>query len=665
MATIWARMRKTTVLTKVGPLRAFTLFTLFALVTLFILPAPSGLAFAATLSKTNAAEIAPQQIAAWTALLPDRPQGLGPVCADRSAWGAANVAQRTTELRRAAEKLLSQPFPAWDTDVYLEYSRNGQRPNGERMMNARKAWLYPLVVAECVEGKGRFLPAIERTFNALLEQPTWTWPAHDRTLRNLRDHHYEVDLLAADTAHELAQALYLLGDWLNPDLRRRTQSALEERIFAPLRHSFAGLDKDHFWLYAEHNWNAVCLKGTVGAALAVLPDKADRALFAAAGAHYIQRYLTGFTADGYTAEGPGYWNYGFSHFAVLRELLWQASGGQQDLFADSKVRNIALYGYRFEMLPGNIAAFGDASARTRMDDFTRAYANDALNLAQVQHLNTLGIGSSQSANDAPLVRAVFMLFGAPQGVSRGAKDGNSSADVNAGIGVQSYFDSVGVLVSRPGPHSQLGVSIKAGGNGNHSHNDVGSYTIALGSEQPVGDVGAPQYSAKTFSKERYLIPAISSWGHPVPVVAGQLQLEADKLSPKVTATHFSDEADDITINLADAYSVSGLRTLTRQLVHSRAGAGTISIIDRFAFSRPNAFEVALTTLGSWKQNPDGSLDLWQKDAHLTARIEASGPWTLKVENSNEEGLRFTRIAVVLSEPSQAGFVRVVFTPAQP
>ena len=75
--------------------------------------------------------------------------------------------------------------------------------------------------------------------------------------------------------------------------------------------------------------------------------------------------------------------------------------------------------------------------------------------------------------------------------------------------------------------------------------------------------------------------------------------------------------------------------------------------------------MALTTLGNWKQNPDGSLDLWQKDAHLTARIEASGAWTLKVENSNEEGLRFTRIAVALSEASQAGFVRVVFTPAQP
>jgi len=611
--------------------------------------------FAASFGAT-CAEIPAARVAELESQLVERPSGFGPPCADRNAWAAPAIASRIGAITKAAEKLLSEDFPPWDAEQYLEYSRKGTRPNGERMMNARKAWLYPLVLAECAQGKGRFLPAIETTLTGLVEQPTWTWPAHDRSLRSVRDHNYEVDLMAADTAHDVAQAVYMLGDWLAPDLRERVQRALNERVFQPLRKSLSGSNKDHWWLHADSNWNAVCLKGTVAAALTVLPSRKDRALFAAAGEYYIRGYISGFTPDGYTSEGPGYWNYGFSHFAVLRQALAQATTGRLDLFADPKVRDMALYGYRIEMLPNNIAAFGDASPRTRMDDFTRAYANEALSLGQPQHLATLALSAGQSGNDAPLVKAAFALFGEvlPAG---------TAASATQAIGLSSYFDSVGVLVSRPAAGNKLAVSIKTSGNENHSHNDVGSYTIGLAAEQPTGDVGVTQYSAKTFSKDRYAIPAISSWGHPVPVVAGALQLQADKIKPRVIATRLTDDSDEITINMADAYSVPVLRALTRTLVHDRRQGGSVTITDRFETTKASSFEVALTTLGNWKQNPDGSVDLWQKSEHLIARIEASGPWTLRPEVSNEEGLSFTRIGLVLNDTGKSGYISVHFEAA--
>ena len=604
-------------------------------------------------------EIPAARVAGLLPQLADRPQGLGAICANRASWGTLAMAQRTEEVRRTADKLLSQQFPQWDQEQYLEYSRKGTRPNGEKMMNARKAWLYPLTLAECVEGKGRFIPALERTLTELIAQPTWTWPAHDRTLRNVRDHDYEVDLLAADTAHDLAQALYMLGDWVSPDLRLRTLAALNQRIFEPLRRRFSGERKDHFWLHADNNWNAVCLKGTVGAALTVLTDKKDRALFAAAAEYYIQRYVAGFSADGYTSEGPGYWNYGFSHFAILRDMLAQATGGGLDLFADPKVRRMALYGYRIEMLPNNIAAFGDAPPKTRIDDFSRAYANDVLGLGASHHLATVKISGGQSSNDAPLAKAALLLFADPKPVI------GQTATESASSGLHSYFESVGVLVSRPAAGGRLAVSIKAGGNGSHSHNDIGSYTIGLGSEQPTGDVGNTQYSAKTFSKERYTIAGISSWGHPVPVVAGRLQVDATKIKPKVISTLLSDEADEITINMADAYAAPMLRSLTRTLLHDRAQAGSVTITDRFEYTQTSRFEVALTTLGKWAQNPDGSIVLWQQDERLAAYIDASGAWTLTAENSNEEGLAFTRIGIALRDPQTSGHVTIRFEPAKP
>jgi len=605
-------------------------------------------------ANTDFVELSADRVKALASMIEERPRGFGPTCANRDAWSAVEVTERTVDIRRVAEKLLTQEFPSWDPEAYLEYSRKGLRPNGERMMNARKAWLYPLTLAECVEGKGRFLPTIERTLTELIEQPTWTWPAHDRTLRNFNDHHYEVDLLSADTAHEIAEVLYLLGNRLRPELRQRVLSTVDERVFAPLRKTFSSGNKDNWWLHADHNWNAVCLKGAVAAALTVLPDRMDRAVFVAAAEQFIQNYVAGFSLDGYTSEGPGYWNYGFSHFSVLREALMQTSEGRIDLFGNPKVRSMAMYGYRIEMLPGNIAAFGDASPKTRMDEFTRAYANDVLALGQSQHLKAVTVGSSQSANDSPLVKAVLLLFGNPKVHSGNIDQESTSASL------QSYFDSVGVLVSRPALGDKLAITIKAGGNGNHSHNDIGSYTIGVGGEQPVGDVGNTQYSSKTFGKERYTIAGISSWGHPVPIVAGALQDEADKIKPRVTSTHFSDDIDEITINMADAYSTQPMKSLTRQMVHDRRHGGAVTIDDRFEFSNPNSFEVAITTLGNWKQNEDGTLEFWQKNEHLIARIEASGPWILKTDNSNEEGLSFTRLGIQLKEAVKRGYVKVRF-----
>lgn len=609
----------------------------------------SGLAQAATF-----AELDPVRVHQWEGLLSANPGGIGSVCTDRAVWENPALAARLRPLVAAADKLLNSPFPAWNDDAYLEYSRQGTRPNGERMMNARKAWLYPLVLAECAQWQGHYLPAIERTLTELNTQATWTWPAHDKGLRNFRRHDYEVDLLAADTAHDVSQSLYMLGDALNANVRRQTMATLESRIFAPMRNSFMRGGKDNWWLQADHNWNAVCLKGVVGAALAVTASPHDRALFAAAGEHYIQKYVAGFSDDGYALEGPGYWNYGFSHFTELRELLLQASAGAVDLFAAPKVRSIALYGFHIEMLPGNIAAFGDAPRNVKMDETTLAYANAVFDLGASQHLAELVITARQSANSAPLSDAALKLFSRPVATFPAAAGARAQW--------QTYFDQVGVLVSRPGPAEKMAASIKAGGNGNHSHNDIGSYTIALGAEQPTGDPGATVYSAKTFSKERFTIKGINSYGHPVPVVAGQLQRNATQVKPKVLATHFTDLADDITIDLAAAYAVPELTHLTRSLRHERNASGTIVVEDNFEFASPQTFEDALIAPGNWQVREDGQIELWQKSEHLRATIVATAAYTVEPEKVEEEGLSFTRLAIRLTGPAKQGSIRITFRP---
>jgi hypothetical protein len=479
------------------------------------------------------AEIAPERVASLTQQLPEKPSGLGPACQDRSAWGRADVQRRLQEVTKAAEKISAQPVPAWDDEAYLDYSRNGVRGNGERMMNARKAGLHVLVLAECSQWTGSYLPAISRLLQALSTQPTWTWPAHDKDLRNFRRQRFEVDLFAADTANELAQTLYLL---------------------------------DH-----------------------------------------------------------------------------------------PLVREVALYGYRFEMTPGNVALFGDAGRNARMDDTTRAYANEAYGLGQPQTLFSQSVSVNAPANSSPLVQASIKLFSQP------APAGHGSASA---VGLQTYFNTVGVLVSRPGSGETLGFAFKAGGNGNHSHNDVGSYTIAFGAEQPVGDAGATVYSSKTFSKDRFTIRGINSWGHPVPVVAGQLQRESTKVKAPVLEQRGDVNGSMMRIDMKPAYAVESLQKLERSAQHIRGPKPKVIIEDAFRFSTPQTFESAIISTGQFQRVADDTLDFWQKREHLRAKISASQAFELQTETVTEEGLTFNRTAIrFLQAATGNAWVRMEFTPA--
>ena len=614
--------------------------------------------FAAAWSETalaaTYAELDTGRIIQITSSMSASPRGLGPRCTDRSAWRASSLVERLLTLPTAADKLLTQAFPAWDDDAYLEFAAKGTRQRGERMMKARLGWLYPLVLAECVEGKRRFLPAIERALTELDAQPTWTLPATDSALRNFRKHDYEVDLWVADTAHDVAQTLYMLDDLLSPAVKQQTMAVLEARVFAPMRRSFAVGGKNNWWLQTDSNWNPVCLTGVVGAALAVLPDRQDRAMFVAAGEHYIRKYVAAFPRDGYSLEGPGYWNYGFAHFAQLRELLMQATIDTVDLFANPKVRNIALYGFRVEMAPGNVAAFGDAPRNAKMDGFALAYANQAFKFGLKNSILDLPITAYRSGNSTPVVTAVMSLFTQPAQAEQ--------PSVTTQIGVRSYFDQAGVLISRPAVGGHFGVAIKAGGNGYHSHNDIGSYAIGLGTEQPTGDLGTTVYSAKTFSNQRYTIKGINSFGHPVPVVAGELQREATKLKPTVLETRFSEQTDEITLDMAAAYPVESLKKLTRTLRHERTGVGAVQIEDHFEFTSPQTFEGALIAGNNWQDRGNGKVELWQKAEHIMASIETSAPYELITEKVDDEGLAFTRIGIRLEAPAHEGYIRVRFVP---
>ena len=255
---------------------------------------------------------------------------------------------------------------------------------------------------------------------------------------------------------------------------------------------------------------------------------------------------------------PGDDSYGFSHYILLRESLFEATHGKLDLFRDPKIRNIALFGPRISIINGTVPPFEDCHTGTTVDPHILWYCSHALGLGlkEYEALSFAGPGR--------LVDSCFNTF--PNSATESKP---TALSLPEGVGVRSYFDKAQVLVCRPFPGGQFGAAIKGGDNNKpHNHNDVGSFVIVMGKVEMSGDPGGPfAYNSRTFGPGRYTeFKTFGSYGHPVPLVAGVQQKFGAQYSAKIVKQDFTESRDIFAMDMKAAYPLAGLEELMRTFV---------------------------------------------------------------------------------------------------
>lgn len=568
-----------------------------------------------------------------------------PPC-DDPAWRTAALTPVLAPALRRAQALVGTTLPAWDAQAYTEFSRSGRREAGERMLLARQTAMGVWTLAECHEGQGRYLAPLTALLDDLARQPSWTLPAHDKDLGNLAGRH-TVDLNVCEFGHDLAWALRLLGPRLPASTREAVSQALEARLFRPLRNALddqrAGRPlRAHWWLDSPTNWNAVCVGGATGAALTLAHP--DASLWRTRAPELVRAYLRSVRADGYSDEGPSYWNYGFGQYLRLRETLLQAGGA--DIATDPVALALARYPARITMGGGLAALFGDARPGAGPHPVVQAHADavlgrtDAASYRQTARAQVAG---------TRLNEAVWRLWGLPQPATR---------EPAAAYEPCTLFADSGVAVFRP-PEARaadgMAVSLRLGGSQAHAHDDAGSWAITVGPVYLAGDLGAPTYTADTFGPKRRENRLVNSWGHPVPVVDGQLQQDATRVRASWTQAPCGTGSADVEragMDLRPVYAVDGLQRLERRFDYHRLPGARLVISDHLAATRPRRLESAWVS-STPPMMEATSFRVSQNGRTLRVQVSASAPFELahtRVED--DAGNPFSRVTARLVEPDR-------------
>ena len=593
-------------------------------------------------------------------LLSKEPKGFGVPITDRNAWEKLAQSSSFRGVIAEAEKLLQEAIPDQPDDLYLEFSRTGNRTRWQRVSGRRRDRAQTLVLAECIENKGRFIGPFEEIMRALCSERTWVMPAHDRSSRNFDGKMVDIDLGSAMLGWSLATADYILADKLDADTRRLIRDNLEQRIFKPFEDMVAGKREQNWWMTTTNNWNAVCLGGVTGVALAVINSPERRAFFIAAAEKYSQNFLKGFTDDGYCSEGLGYWNYGYGYYAMLSELIHQATGGKVDLLDNERAKAAGRFGAAIEINNGIYPAFADCSVGARPSSRLMYFVS-----------RRFGMALQRWEQDDPAGPGGALYESMMYSFENSASLAKPAAADSGQLPIRSWFDKAGVLLCRPKPdsQSQLAVALKGGHNAeHHNHNDVGSFVVVAGDNPLLLDPGAEVYTARTFSSRRYDSNVLNSFGHPVPVVAGKLQRTGGNARGVILNQQFTDGADTLVLDISSAYDAPELKKLERTFVYSRSGPGSLTVKDEAAFSKASTFGTALITLDKWKKVGASSLIIYDSDDALLVDIETNGAeFEIKAETIDEDVTaprKPVRLGINLSKPAVAAAISLKIAPME-
>jgi Heparinase II/III-like protein len=504
-----------------------------------------------------------------------------PTAAEREAWSGLAKDAREMVVKEG-EAFLGKPYEPLPATLFLEYARNGNRSRWEGVQFGRRTHLRHTVLAECVEGKGRFLDDIADGIWAICEETFWGVPAHMGAQKRgvgLPDVQEPIiELFSAETGALLAWTHYLFGkqiDQVHSLIRERLEGEIERRLLSVYRNrqdfGWMGLNNDR----PVNNWNPWIHSNLLTCALLMDTDPARRAQTVYQILTSLDRFLDSYHEDGGCDEGPGYWNRAGASLFECLDLLQSASNGRVNYFDLPLVRQIGAYIYKVHIAGDWYVNFADAPAKVKPDGSLLYRYGKATGDGDLQALGAYQYQRSGAGLES-LGRALPALF-------QGAEI--RKAEARDPLVREAWLDGIQVATARRRAGTTEGFYFAALGGHNaesHNHNDVGNFVVYLNGNPVLIDVGVENYTAKTFSSKRYEIWTMQSAFHNLPTINCVMQAAGRQYEAREVGFHADEAGAEFSADLAAAYPESaGVEKWRRSVRLDRAANGVV-VTDRFA-----------------------------------------------------------------------------------
>ena len=602
-----------------------------------------------------------------------------PRAAERDAWEAIPADVREKILALGAD-YASRPVPSLPATLYLEFRREGNRDRFQRGWFERRALLGGLALAECVEGKGRFLDPLTNVIWAICEESSWALPAHIGAQKagvGLPDTTEPiVALFSAETASTLAWVLYLLEDELDgvsPLISSRVRREIDSRIITPYQ------ERDDFgWMgfrskSRPNNWNPWVNSNVLAATLLLEQDQERRLEIVHKVLRSLDRFFVPYPSDGSCDEGPSYWGRaGASLFEDL-ELLYSVTQGKFDVYDDPVVREIGRFITRLHVADDVFVCVGDCDvAASPPRDLVFRYGQRIQDKAMMDLARSGVAGEelwSQHYGPWSLMRPLYALFNLS----------NLRADKASPPLLRDVWlndPDMQLMVARDQEGSADGLFVAAWGAHNgqsHNHNDVGNFIVYQNGKPVLIDVGRPTYTRQTFSRDRYKIWAMQSAYHNLPTVNGQMQGAGGRYKATDVDYQADENSAELKMNQASAYPKSaGIASWIRTVRLARGDS--VEVVDNFVLQDESS-DIVEHLLTSCEVKPlgDGRLSLTNAEAGTNVLLSISPP-ELKVDVEtiplDDErltamwGSAIRRISIHADKPQKQATWRIQVSPAK-
>ncbi len=429
------------------------------------------------------------------------------------------------QIVKAGEGCLGYSYPYIRATDYMKFKRTGNRVEFEELYFAKRRALNALVLAECVEYRGRFLDDIINGIFAVCDEAGWQLPPHNAYIRDsaqflLPDVTRPVlDLFACETGAQLACIIYLLQDELNgvsPFVCKRILQELKTRIVKPYLCR-------HFWWMGKGdepmcNWTVWCTQNILLTFFLTKQNKKNRKQVLQKAAESCDFFLKDYGEDGCCEEGAGYYRHAglclFNAFEVFAAVL---CGKFEKLYEEKKIKNIADYIRQMHVRDKYYFNFADCSpvaGRAGVREYLFGIRTKQPALSDFAARDFVAGGSRLGEEEINLFYRLQELFTYDEIKARGQELWSVPEAVKEDI----YFPSVGLFLAES---RRISLAVKAGDNNDsHNHNDTGSFIAYMDGKPLFADVGVESYTAKTFSDRRYEIWTMQSGYHNLPTIEG-------------------------------------------------------------------------------------------------------------------------------------------------